>query len=60
MILKQLQTQPPDPFIIQKSRQLNKRVILNIGGVRHEVGHDGHHNQWSRYISRIIEGEVVV
>jgi len=31
------ETQPPDPFIIQKSRQLNKRVILNIGGVRHEV-----------------------
>ena len=29
--------QAPDPFIIQKSRQLNKRVTLNVGGVRHEV-----------------------
>merc|ERR1719242_1891494 len=27
----------PDPFIISKSRQLNKRVTLNVGGVRHEV-----------------------
>lgn len=27
----------PDPFIIQKSRQLNKRVTLNVGGIRHEV-----------------------
>ena len=27
----------PDPFIIAKSRQLNKRVTLNVGGVRHEV-----------------------
>ena len=27
----------PDPFIIQKSRQLNKRVTLNVGGVRHDV-----------------------
>ena len=28
---------PPDPFIIAKSRQLNRRVSLNVGGVRHEV-----------------------
>lgn len=28
---------PPDPFIIAKSRQLNRRVGLNVGGVRHEV-----------------------
>ena len=27
----------PDPFIIQKSRQLNKRVTLNVGGIRHDV-----------------------
>ncbi|XP_023325380.1 potassium voltage-gated channel protein Shab [Eurytemora carolleeae] len=27
----------PDPFIIQKSKLLNKRVALNVGGVRHEV-----------------------
>ena len=26
-----------DPFIISKSRQLNKRVTLNVGGMRHEV-----------------------
>ena len=24
----------PDPFIIKKSRLLNRRVILNVGGVR--------------------------
>lgn len=29
--------QRPDPFIIQKSRLLNKRVTLNVGGIRHEV-----------------------
>jgi len=27
----------PDPFIIQKSRELNRKVLLNVGGVRHEV-----------------------
>ena len=31
------ENQAPDPFIIQKSRQLNRRVTLNVGGVRHEV-----------------------
>jgi len=31
------ETHVPDPFIIAKSRQLNKRVTLNVGGVRHEV-----------------------
>jgi hypothetical protein len=31
------ETHIPDPFIINKSRQLNKRVTLNVGGVRHEV-----------------------
>ena len=30
-------SQPPDPYIIAKSRQMNKRVCLNVGGVRHEV-----------------------
>ena len=30
-------SQVPEPFIIAKSRQLNKRVTLNVGGVRHEV-----------------------
>jgi potassium voltage-gated channel Shab-related subfamily B protein 1 len=28
---------PPDAYIISKSRQLNKRVVLNVGGTRHEV-----------------------
>lgn len=28
---------PPDQFIIAKSRQMNRRVTLNVGGVRHEV-----------------------
>merc|ERR1719510_2042481 len=32
-----VETHIPDPFIIGKSRQLNKRVTLNVGGVRHEV-----------------------
>ena len=31
------ESQVPEPFIITKSRQLNKRVTLNVGGVRHEV-----------------------
>ena len=27
----------PDPFLISKSRKMNKRVTLNVGGIRHEV-----------------------
>ena len=27
----------PEPFMILQSRNLNRRVILNVGGVRHEV-----------------------
>ena len=36
-LLQNVETHAPDPFIIQKSRQLNKRVTLNVGGTRHEV-----------------------
>ncbi|KAH8379547.1 hypothetical protein KR009_005558 [Drosophila setifemur] len=28
---------PPEPFMIAQSRQLNSRVSINVGGVRHEV-----------------------
>lgn len=31
------QLQPPDPFIIRKSREINPRVTLNVGGERHDV-----------------------
>ena len=27
----------PDPFVITKSRTMNKRVKLNVGGIRHEI-----------------------
>ena len=36
-LLQNIETHAPDPFIIEKSRQLNKRVTLNVGGTRHEV-----------------------
>ena len=37
LLMAMSETHVPDPFIIAKSRQLNKRVTLNVGGVRHEV-----------------------
>ena len=32
--LSEQQQQAPDPFIIAKSKQLNRRVTLNVGGIR--------------------------
>ena len=31
--------QIPDPFVIHRSRELNKRVNLNVGGVRLKLVH---------------------
>lgn len=35
--LPSMEAPPPDPFVIARSRFLNKRVKLNVGGIRHEV-----------------------
>uniref|UniRef100_A0A1A9ZUA6 BTB domain-containing protein n=1 Tax=Glossina pallidipes TaxID=7398 RepID=A0A1A9ZUA6_GLOPL len=29
--------QPPEPFMIAQSKQMNNRVSINVGGVKHEV-----------------------
>ena len=43
----------PDPHIINKSRLLNKRLTINVGGVRHEVSllHIG---RLPHYISQVL------
>ena len=27
----------PDPFVITRSKIMNKKVVINVGGERHEV-----------------------